>query len=165
MEFNRKTSRIRTLYFDKPTDIIITDPCYYTKDEDWHEPSWGPKFSESFATDTLYGDWSCGVFKNGEKNNKIGDFCADSGMVAVAPLNEVFEYNPNFKSKLRHSPFIATIIKNFEGEIRFYKETCEYFSPYDFKWSGVKKGDIQQDRGLYIVGIGKINFITAQTGL
>lgn len=113
MEFNRKTSRIRTLYFDKPTDIIITDPCYYIKNEDWHEPSWGPKFSESFATDTLYGD----------------------------------------------------IIKNFEGEIRFYKETCEYFSPYDFKWSGVKKGDIQQDRGLYIVGIGKINFITAQTGL
>ena len=40
--------------------------------------------------DTLYGDWSCTTY-NSDTHEKLGEFCADSGMVGVYLLDEVLK--------------------------------------------------------------------------
>lgn len=45
--------------------------------------------------DTITGDWPCATFK-ADTNEELGNFCADSGMVAVFLLEEVLKYNPDF---------------------------------------------------------------------
>ena len=47
------------------------------------------------SVDTLYGDWSC-ITYNSDTHEKIGEFCADAGMVGVFLLDEVLKYNPDF---------------------------------------------------------------------
>ncbi len=165
-----------TMHFDG--DIIITDPCYVTKDtkqdystypnrEDYFKynnicdyPDYDKTSRESvtyskehevydkamskwrsenetdwekcncgydmkvlglncITHDTLYGDWSCGVFNiNRKKPNRLGSFCADAGMVGVFDKSEVDRYNPDFEKKyLVPNGWCACLIKDFFGDV------------------------------------------------
>lgn len=146
-------------------DILITDPCYFVKDEDWDEfielEELGIK---GILSPTLYGDWSCTVFKvdkpisiqelkaiiNGRSEivgHKIGNFCADAGYVAVASLNDVYNYNPEFFKDFFMKYWTSTVIKNFDGEISLHKIRNIGFD------------------NLIVKGTGNINFYSLQTGL
>lgn len=92
------------------------------------------------SSDTLYGDWSCTVFN--DKEEPIGKFCADAGMVAVFLLDEVLKYNPNFDYHI-NKPWTTTLINDFDGHV-------------DFDMEG---------ENLIVVGNGNINFCSKQTGL
>lgn len=145
-------------------DIIITDPCYIVKEEDWENSDFGENmdvigFTSWLSRSTGYGDWSCTTFKHDISDikeyleelvsdedvkiegNKIGTFCADAGMVGVFLVDEVLEYNPEFKSKL--GSWWLTYIKDFDGDINFYV-TCA--------------------NTVHVIGEGNINFYTIQTG-
>lgn len=128
-------------------DIIITDPCYIFRDEDWDK--YCNNFNSSFIKelgftsyiweDTIYGDWSCTTFEKGTRK-KLGTFCADAGLVGVFLLDEVLKYNPKFDYHI-NNPYTCTLIKNFDGDIEY---------------------DSSNDKAK-IIGSGNINFYTKQT--
>lgn len=151
-------------------DIIITDPCYITKDhKDWEKCSYGDNMAAlgiqtHITRNTIYGDWSCTTFelkkplgrrfpsrlKDGNArssascdftDNVLGRFCADAGMVSVFLLEEVLRYNSSFKDHL-NKKWTTTWIKDFHGEVE----------------------DVVDNNQVYIVGTGNVNFITTQTG-
>lgn len=108
-------------------DIIITDPCYVTKDDDWSLSDYGSDMEilgikNYLVSETLYGDWSCTVFDVCGK--KLGNFCADAGMVAVFSLDEVLKYNPEFDYHLNRE-WTTTWIKNFKGVVQIVVEENE----------------------------------------
>lgn len=116
-------------------------------DRDWDVTGCGEDFSPigftKFLTSyTGYGDWSCTTLEKGT-NKKLGEFCADAGIVGVFLLDEVLKYNPNFDYHIQR-PWTTTLIKNFNGDIE------------------IKRND---EDGVYIEGRGNINFYTIQTGL
>jgi hypothetical protein len=127
-------------------NIIITDPCYIIDEEntdDWDDCEYGCNMEELGITnyicrDTLYGDWSCTVFDT-VNENKIGNFSADAGMVAVFLLDEVLKYNPHFNYHTE-KPNTTTLIKNFDGDVTF---------------------ELNGDN-VHVVGKGNINFKSTQ---
>lgn len=156
-----------THYLDSPAkhfcgDIIITDPCYVAKDDDW------PDFLDAayndeneiktfIERDTIYGDWSCTTFDTTTKE-EIGHFCADAGFVAVFDLGEVLKYNPSFDYHIER-PCTTTLINDFDGNVWF-----EVVESYDEEYG--------YDYSVEVVGVGrntktgeKIEFRTTQTGL
>lgn len=152
--------------------IIITDPCYVIKDEDkncvdYTYDSIMSKLgiSHFIIKSTIYGDWSCTTFKTIDDPYynlkaledaydsdeyvkidypKLGEFCADAGMVAVFDLDELRKYNPNIDKWIASNSWCVTTITGFDGDVEYYvdKYNCAH-----------------------IVGIGNINFFTTQTGL
>lgn len=112
------------------------------------------------SRDTIYGDWGCMVF-NADTKEAIGEFCADSGMVAVMLLDEVLKYNPEFNYHTERKWTTATI-EDFNGDV--HTEVIQSFFEYD--------GKQHEDFSVRIVGHGintrtgkPINFITSQTSL
>lgn len=110
--------------------------------------------------DTIYGDWSCSVYNTGNRR-KIGEFCADSGLVSVFLLDEVLRYNPGFDYHINRK-WTTALIKNFKGTVQFV--VCE--EPYDYD------GKQYADYCVRVVGRGinkrsgkLLNFIGTQTGL
>lgn len=71
---------------------------------------------------------------------KIGNFCADAGMVGVFLLDEVLKYNPDFNYHIKRE-WTTTLIKDFDGDINYY---------------------VDSDREAHIIGVGSINFFTTQ---
>ena len=125
-------------------DILITDPCYIIKEEnkksDWELCQYGKNMKalgieHCAVTSTLYGDWLCEVLD--DKDCVIGEFTADSGLVGVFLLNEVYKYNPNY-DLCDKMPYTATIVKNFSGKIDFVQtgndelELRGYGTPFNF---------------------------------
>lgn len=147
-------------YIDSPfiefknEDIVITDPCYVVKDEDWGKSNYGCDLKVFNVTnyltcDTLYGDWSCTVFNLDEDRKPIGEFCADAGLVSVLSLGDVIEkINPNFERWAKDHDWCVTIIKNFTGFVQI-KTAFNSFT-----------GEIYA----YVSGSGSINFVGEQTG-
>lgn len=70
---------------------------------------------------------------------KIGDFSADTGMVAVFLLDEVLKYNPDFDYHI-NKKWTTTLIKDFDGEVNYY---------------------VDSEDGARIIGVGNINFFTS----
>ena len=140
-------------------DIIITDPCYIAKDEDWTEFYDAPFMPKCMMRDTIYGDWSCTTF-NLNSDKPFGKFCADAGLVGVFDREEVRKYNPEFESK--YGNWCYTVIENFKG-------TCQFvIRKSRFKYEG--KTHYSFDCQVHGHGINKItgepiDFIGAQTGL
>ena len=100
--------------------LVITDPCYFVKDEDWKKSIYGASLIDFgintyITADTGFGDWQNSIIDN--KHHFLGHFCADSGQVTIALLEEIKKYNPNFKEILKEQPNIATIIPNFKGNV------------------------------------------------
>lgn len=96
--------------------------------------------------DTIYGDWSCTTF-NSDTKEKLGQFCADAGMVGIFLLDEVLKYNPNFDYHIER-PWTTTLIKDFHGTV-------------ELKLKKHKKYDDE----VQVVGKGNVNFVGKQTGL
>lgn len=147
-------------------DIIITDPCYICKDDDWGKCDCGYYMEglgiENYiCRDTIYGDWSCTTFDS-DTGEPIGRFCADAGMVAVFLLDEVLKYNPDFDYHTER-PWTTTLIKDFDGEVYFKVVHEEGVYEDDSEWW--KKGDKWEDDSVEVVGKGNVNFVGKQTGL
>ena len=149
----------RIMEFDG--DIIITDPCYLSHNMSNDERR---KFEccdisshgiIGIESNTYYGDWSCTTFVP-ETKVKLGEFCADAGMVCVADLASVLKFNPKYNDHLE-KPWCATWIKNFKGTVRIaIDENKERWPAYI----------------VHVVGYGvnketgeTIEFDTVQTGL
>ena len=118
-----------------------------------------------FTESTLYGDWGCTTYKIKENPytvinkfaesentgkdygiscSKLGEFCADAGLVAVFLLDEVRKYNPDIDEWIASHDWCVTTIPDFDGEVNYY---------------------IDKQDNAHIVGIGNINFFTTQTSL
>lgn len=137
----------------------------YTHD-DWLRCDYGRNMealgiSTYLTEDTICGDWSCTTYKITENFNEIinnlieafetgecykpkcsqlGNFCADSGLVSVFLLDEVRKYNQNIDKWVEKHDWCATVIPDFDGEVRYY---------------------IDKNSEAHIIGIGNINFFTA----
>jgi hypothetical protein len=138
--------------------IIITDPCYVMRAEhhgtkpitenDWKSCEYGENmealgFSKNYLTrDTICGDWSCTTYN--EFGRKIGEFCADAGLVSVFLLDDVLAYNPDFTKFMKEAKDCVTVIKDFHGDI-------------DIIVNDAEEVDVR--------GFGNINFYTKQTGV
>lgn len=109
---------------------------------------------------TIYGDWSCTTY-NSDTHEKIGEFCADAGMVGVFLLDEVLKYNPDFNYHIER-PWTTTLIKDFDGEIDF--EIIHTEGVYEDDTEFHSKGDRWEDDSVSVIGRGNINFETKQTG-
>lgn len=138
--------------------------------DDWEKCECGRNMealgiSTYFTEDTIYGDWDCSTYKIAEDpykviNNfveaeekgedygtdcsKLGNFCADAGLVSVFLLDEVRKYNPDIDEWIASHSWCVTTISDFDGEVNYYVD---------------KQGNA------HIVGIGNINFFTIQVGL
>ena len=132
--------------------IVITDPCYLgcgnekLDDNWWEESDYGERlekfeFTTYMTKDTLIGDWSWHTYET-ETKNIIGQFCADAGLVGVYLLEEILKLNPNFEQWAQEHSWCATIIKDFDGDIKY-----EY--------------DDEDDDLFHIVGKGNVNFETS----
>lgn len=135
--------------------IIITDPCYIIKDDDWKRSGYGEFFDKLgintfLSHETIYGDWSCTTV-NKDTNKSLGEFCADAGMVCVVLKEELDKYNPDWNKTLEY--WCYTEIPDFDGEISIevqnYKDKKESF----------------ENKFVSVIGSGNINFYTSQTGI
>ena len=118
-----------------------------------------------FTESTLYGDWGCTTYKIKENPytvinkfaesentgedygiscSKLGEFCADAGLVAVFLLDEVRKYNPDIDEWIASHDWCVTTIPDFDGEVNYY---------------------VDKQGSAHIVGIGNINFFTIQVDL
>lgn len=114
--------------------IIITDPCYYmhgnvAKDWDWLK-SWIS--DRGLFSRTFYGDWGCSVFRvSGDVGcipddaDKIGEFCADAGLVSVLDLRDAKHLFPDVEKWVEEHGWCATIIRGFRGKVRLMTYTEE----------------------------------------
>ena len=117
---------------------------------------------------TIYGDWGCTTYKvdtdpvkiidiiaesyaKGDceidfspVTSKIGNFCADAGLVSVFLLDEVRRYNPDIDKWIKEHPWCVTTIEDFDGNVEYY---------------------IDKNSEAHIYGTGNINFFTTQTSL
>lgn len=133
--------------------------------DDWKKCNYGYDMKvlglhNYISESTICGDWSCTTYliKNqkrtpkdiiSEINNdnyinsnelmKLGEFCADSGLVGVFLLEEVLNYNPKFSQFIKNRSKCVTVIPDFEGDIQYYVDTIE---------------------SAHIIGEGSINFFT-----
>lgn len=157
-------------------DIIITDPCYIlnrNQHDDWCKCGYGYNMenigiNHYMTRDTIYGDWSCTTF-NSDTNERIGEFCADAGLVSVFLLEEIIKYNPSYNDPVER-PHTATLIKDFYGTVQFVVKEDKYTLNEDC--GTYKKGDVMYDYCVEVVGHGinkvtgePINFIGTQTGM
>lgn len=120
--------------------------------DDWDETGCGMDVSKLGITqyisrDTIFGDWSCTVINN-ETQKSIGSFCADSGMVCVAEINEWKRYSPDVDKWAAEHDWCATIIKNFEGDIWFEVENTSFEEETDGQMRVV------EDYTVHVVGSG-----------
>lgn len=146
-------------------DIIITDPCYVVKDEDWDKCEYGDRldklgFTNYISEPTIYGDWACTTFAmpisdlkdvlsnpdliRRKEYSTLGEFCADAGMVCVTTMSEAVKYDSEFPKWIKEHPWCVTVVPNFEGVVDYY---------------------VDENAEAHIYGIGNINFYTTQTGL
>ena len=121
------TSTLQSMIAENDT-LIITDPCYIMKDEDWDKYTANLSipldeflrsrynFGEVIACDTGVGDWSNEIVDSNE--NVLGRFCADAGMVIVCTASDFANYGGD-EEKLRDyaSKGLATIIPDYSGAI------------------------------------------------
>lgn len=122
---------------------------YSVPHDDWARCNFGEDmdvlgFTHWLTDSTIYGDWSCTVYKTGGKRRrKLGEFCADAGMVGVFLLDEVLKYNPKFDYHINRT-WTTALIKDFHGEIEL---SCP------------------DGEEVNVIGTGNINFKSEQTGL
>ena len=129
--------------------LIITDPCYLLKEEDWDEytnlafsnsPVYKTlsldeylrkyhNFGEVIAADTGIGDWSNSVYVDDDKDTVLGSFSADAGMVAVFTASDLSNYGYD-EEELKRLVSIgcATIIPDYSGDVVLEYERTQYDS-------------------------------------
>lgn len=108
--------------------IIITDPCYITKNEDYERTNCGNDldmlgFSTFLVADTGFGDWSNYITK--DTGEELGQFCADSGQVCVVLKQELDNYNPDFFLDYASHTYVK--VEDFEGDIEIDR-SCDWWT-------------------------------------
>lgn len=140
-----------------------------TKD-DWRAYDYGYNMEALGIThyiteDIIYDDWSCTTFEITEDpyeiiNNfveaqekgedygincsKLGDFCANAGLVPIFLLDETRKYNPDIDEWIKEHSWCVTTTENFNGNVEYY---------------------IDKNSEAHIYETGNINFFTTQTNL
>lgn len=143
---------------------------YRKEYDDWRKCDCGHSMEKLGIThyiteSTVYGDWGCTTYKVSEDPKtvvnklakaqsegtdygigceKLGDFCADAGLVSVFLLSEVLAYNPNVSEWIENHSWCVTKIEDFDGDIEYY---------------------VDREGEAHIIGTGNINFFTTQTSL
>lgn len=130
----------RTVTFSELSDIIITDPSYFIKGDDWARTHNGNDLSAigiklGLAGETHYGNWECSVI-NDSDGEILASFAAEKGMCCVATQLDIQAYNHAALKDVSRGCF--ALIKDFMGTVTF----------------------IDGDNGLQIIGKGNINFHT-----
>lgn len=126
------------LAFTEPTDIVITDPCYFVPDSDWQASGYGESLPFPHITkETGYGDWYCDVIST-DTGGSFGTFTADAGMCVVATLSDIKRSYPNALNSIPKCCY--AIIRGFTGTVK-------------------TKRDILYGN-LIVIGKGSINFRT-----
>ena len=155
-----KTEVVDSIEFEDK-NVLITDPCYVM--EDYRSKIAKP---HGILEDTLYGDWSCTVFKASDykecyNNSVVGEFCADAGLVCIIDL-EYARANSNKPYGIDHwleeHYWCGTIIDDFTGR----------FDVVDVTYEHERDGEPKQYTGREIYGYDKDNnriYIAYQTGL
>lgn len=113
-------------------DIVITDPCYIRysgKPIDWHSHEERMK-EVGLCNETYYGDWGCTVFAamgpvghSYDESAKIGEFCADAGMVCVLDMRDAMRICPDIDKWIVEHDWCATVIRGFKGKVRLMTMT------------------------------------------
>lgn len=86
--------------------IIITDPCYIVKDNDWDKCDCGDNmerlgFTNYICGSTIYGDWSCFTYKGSEPNGEVIDSWGDIYLRFFGDYNsEEYRNNPEKRKEL-----------------------------------------------------------------
>ena len=140
------------------------------KYNDWDKCNYGENMEvlgihNYISESTIYGDWSCTTYEitedpykvinsfieaqeKGEDYgihcSKLGNFCADAGLVSVFNLDEVRKYNPDIDEWIASHDWCVTTIPDFDGEVNYY---------------------VDKQGSAHIVGVGNVSFFTDQTGL
>lgn len=123
--------------------------------DDWHKCKFGRNmdalgFTNYESSSTLCGDWNCSVFSK-DTGEKLGNFSADSGSVAVFELEEVKKYNPDIETWIKNNTYCVTTISNFTGHVNIVTQTTiEDNIPVEY---------------VMVVGRGSTNFYTIPTSL
>lgn len=122
--------------------LIITDPCYIMRDEDWEDFlnkegdtifSMHPirldeylkqyhNFGEVIAADTGYGDW-CNEVIDSKTQDSLGEFAADAGMVIVCTASDLtnYGYDKDKVQQLQERGCLA-VVPNFTGTVKLVYE-------------------------------------------
>jgi len=152
--------------------VVITDPCYLDhgieSDRNWMSVVSGFGLNPYIESNTLYGDWGCSVYnctgipEDSEKIGiKIGDFCADAGMVCVCELSNILEKNPKFQEFIDKHEWCVCVIPNFEGTVKINKRQCEYIDDNNQK----QYDDIIMVEGEGMKDDKPFSFVSVQTSL
>lgn len=148
-----ESKRVLTQYYDG--DIIITDPCYLFDHSEagrslWRQSRYGENLpaigiASGIGRNTIYGDWSCSVVEIIKRRpvRLLGEFCADSGQVAVMLLSDALKLRPDFDYHVT-KPWTCCLIKGFKGsvQIKYVRKTQE----------------------VRVLGVGNKRFYSTQTG-
>ena len=110
--------------------LVITDPCYLLKDEDWEElgSTYGydnlkqylsdkHNFGELVCGDTGFGDWS-NLIIDDDTDESIGRFTADAGMFIVCTASDLTNYGID---KEKYHKYVANgliaVIPDYNGKV------------------------------------------------
>ena len=110
--------------------LVITDPCYLLKDEDWEElgNTYGydnlkqylsekHNFGELVCGDTGFGDWSNMIIED-DTDDVIGRFTADAGMFIVCTASDLTNYGVDkekFDRYVRNG--LIAVIPDYSGRV------------------------------------------------
>ena len=102
--------------------IVIGDPCYFVKNEDWEKCEIGDRMDKIGFSDymTIRFPDDPQVVIDEKNRNIIGGICQDSGYIVVVYLDELKAYNENYE-KAFGSEKNRTIIFDFDGEVTSQK--------------------------------------------
>lgn len=173
--------------------IIITDPCYIVKDNDWdkcgdHMERLG--LTNYICEDTIYGDWTCFTYKGSEPNEETINNWNDIYLKFFYDCNsQEYRDNPgkrkelydnfiknkqDFLGKYCYGEFCADagMVGVFDlDEVRKYNpDIDEWIASH--KWcvtvipdfDGEVEYQIDDNGDAHIVGTGNIDFYTTQSG-
>ena len=133
--------------------LIITDPCYLLRDEDWDElgNTYGydnlkkyltekHNFGELVCGDTGFGDWSNMIIED-DTDKEVGRFTADAGMFIVCTASDLTNYGidkEKFDRYVRNG--LIAVIPDYNGKVTVGRSK-DNFAHIDFRGSTIHDKD------------------------
>lgn len=172
--------------------IIITDPCYVVKDEDWDKCEYGKRldvlgFTNYVSESTIYGDWSCTTYSTPRKDvenqieelfkldadrwDSFREYGEDSAQVKIYD-DKIAEASVGLKEIGRFCADAGMVcVLSLSEVVKYDPELPKWIATHprcvtvipDF--DGVIDYYVDSNEEAHIYGIGNVNFYTTQTGL
>ena len=130
--------------------IVIGDPGYFVKEEDWEKCEYGDHMDKIGFSDFMiirFPEDLQTVLEEGTEQ-VFGGICQDSGFITVVYLDELKSYNPDYEKGF-YSTANRAIIQDFDGKITTEIEEIDI--------------DGEKDTCIIVKGTGNINFRSANT--